>query len=219
MYDNKILLLIVFIILYKIYITYRKIYKQYIEIEYKNINFFILNKNQSILHDTGIENFYTPAKTDDVYSTNRDKIILFYNIIKNLYILRCYLYSNINKYDTYRQYILLLFKNFNKDRTVFSESDINTSLTSFTVNKGEKISLCLIDKGTFKLHDYNLIMYVAIHELAHVACPEVGHGDLFADIFKFLLEIAININIYKYDNMRQNPRYYCGILLDSYILD
>ena len=61
-------------------------------------------------------------------------------------------------------------------------------------------------------------MYVALHEMAHVACPEVGHGDLFKKIFKFLTEQAIQIKIYNLDNYDNNPVEYCGMILSSNII-
>ena len=49
-----------------------------------------------------------------------------------------------------------------------SESLPNTSYTSYSVNKGEKIVFCIESKKTGKLVDMNTIMFVAIHELAHM---------------------------------------------------
>ena len=64
----------------------------------------------------------------------------------------------------------------------------------------------------------NLLMYVAIHELAHIACPEIGHGSLFINIFKFLAEQAIKLKIYKYKDYYANPEEYCGMILSSTVL-
>ena len=61
-------------------------------------------------------------------------------------------------------------------------------------------------------------MYVAIHEMAHLACPTIGHDILFQNIFKFLIKCSILINIYKYDNYHNNPIEYCNIKLNSFIL-
>jgi predicted metal-dependent hydrolase len=61
-------------------------------------------------------------------------------------------------------------------------------------------------------------MYVAIHEMAHVACPEIGHGKLFMKIFKKLAEEAVKINIYRKVNYSDNPVEYCGMILSSSII-
>ena len=116
------------------------------------------------------------------------------------------------------QYINQLGQNFNEDKTVIYETDPDSNLTSYSVNKGEELSFCLKSKKTDNLHDINLMMYVAIHELAHIGCPEIGHGDLFKKIFKFFTEEAIKIGIYKKVNYSELPVEYCGMVLSSSIV-
>ena len=132
--------------------------------------------------------------------------------------LRDYLYENINKYSEFEPYIKQLHKNLHKDRSLIYENDPTSKLTSFSVNKGEEIAFCLRSKKSNKLHQLNLIMYVALHEMAHIACPEIGHGDLFKKIFKFLTEVSIELNLYKLDDYENNPIEYCGMMLSSNIL-
>ena len=64
----------------------------------------------------------------------------------------------------------------------------------------------------------NTIMYVVIHELAHVACPEYGHTPLFKKIFIFLLKQSEKINIYKSIDYRINPQDYCGMTINEFLL-
>jgi predicted metal-dependent hydrolase len=90
--------------------------------------------------------------------------------------------------------------------------------TSYTINKGEKIVLCLRSKFLNNIHDMNTIMYVVIHELAHVACPEYGHTPLFKKIFIFLLKQSEKINIYKSIDYRINPQDYCGMTINEFLL-
>jgi predicted metal-dependent hydrolase len=132
--------------------------------------------------------------------------------------LKDYLYENIDKFPEMKEYIKQLYLNLNKDRTLIYENDPKSDLTSFSVNKGEEIALCLKSKKTGSLHQINLLMYVTIHEMAHVACPEIGHGELFKKIFKFLCEQSIKIGIYKYDDYQNNPIEYCGMMLSSSII-
>jgi hypothetical protein len=61
-------------------------------------------------------------------------------------------------------------------------------------------------------------MYVALHEMAHIACPEIGHGELFKKIFNFLTLRAIDIGLYTNDDYAQNPVEYCGMVLSSSIV-
>jgi len=139
-------------------------------------------------------------------------------LTEKLYILRNYLVKNINDFPEYKQYITLLKTGFNNNRTTIHEGLPDSNLTSYSVNKGEELVFCLKSKKTGKYHKMNLLMYVAIHELAHIACPEIGHGSLFINIFKFLAEQAIKLKIYKYKDYYANPEEYCGMILSSTVL-
>lgn len=85
--------------------------------------------------------------------------------------------------------------------------------TAYSENKGEKIAFCL-DKnkdGKGGLIDSNTLMFVAIHELAHVASESIGHTDEFWRNFKFLLQEAEKINIYVPEDYKNKPKEYCGM--------
>lgn len=139
-------------------------------------------------------------------------------LVDKMYTLRNILISNKNNYKEYKINIELLEKNFNSERTSIYENAPNTDLTSYSVNKGEELAFCLKSKKTGNFHDINLLMYVAIHEMAHMACPEVGHGELFKDIFRFLTLEAIDLKLYKKINYQDTPVEYCGMILSSSIV-
>jgi hypothetical protein len=61
-------------------------------------------------------------------------------------------------------------------------------------------------------------MYVAIHEMSHMACPEIGHGELFKKIFNFLTKVGMELNIYYREDFVSNPKEYCGMILSSSIV-
>jgi hypothetical protein len=147
-----------------------------------------------------------------------ESAILLNDIIDNMFKLRDYLYENKSDYPEYEKYIILLNNNLNKDRSIIYENDPNSNLTSFSVNKGEEIAFCLKSKKNGKLHKLNLLMYVAIHEMGHLACPEIGHTELFIKIFKFLTEVAIEIGVYKLVDYHQNPVEYCGMILSNSVV-
>ena len=88
---------------------------------------------------------------------------------------------------------LLLFKNF--DPSAVSEGSIDSGYTSYSVNKGEKIILCIRQKDD-SFVDKNVLVYVAVHELAHIMTTEIGHTSMFWDNFRFILNEAILINLY-----------------------
>jgi hypothetical protein len=147
-----------------------------------------------------------------------EKANLLGKIVENMFILKNHMVKNINKFPLYEPYIEQLKNNLSETNTIVYETDPSSQLTSYSVNKGEELSFCLKSKKTNQLHDLNLLMYVAIHEMAHVACPEIGHGKLFQKIFKKLAEEAVKINIYKKVNYSDNPVEYCGMILSSSII-
>ena len=84
--------------------------------------------------------------------------------------------------------------------------------TAYSQNKGEKMAFCLdTDKKNGKLIDVNTLMFVALHELSHIATKSVGHTEEFWNNFKFLLEEAVSISIYEPVDYKQNPQQYCGM--------
>jgi predicted metal-dependent hydrolase len=108
-----------------------------------------------------------------------------------------------------------LKKNFNPD--VIQEGIDNPSYSSYTVNKGEKIILCLRTNG--KLVDLNILTFVCIHELSHIGNETVGHDDEFWEFFKELLTEAINIGIYIKHDYKTNPVEYCNMKITSSPMD
>ncbi len=148
-----------------------------------------------------------------------DSAKLLSELINRMYTLKKIVVENSDKYPEYKDYINQFNENFNKNRTKIYETSLNSEYTSYSINKGEELVFCLRSKSTGKLHDINLLMYVAVHELAHTACPETGHTPLFNKIFKFLLEIAIDYKLYYYEDYASNPIEYCGMRLYTNILN
>lgn len=140
-------------------------------------------------------------------SENYKKEILN-KVVKNLYTLRDHLISS-NPNDTY---VINLQNNMTPSRTSIYETDPHTSKTSYTVNKGEEIHMCLRSKITGEIHNENILTYVGIHEMAHIANPEIGHGPLFQRIFNNFLKAAIEIGIYT-PNFLNNSVEFCGKIL------
>lgn len=108
-----------------------------------------------------------------------------------------------------------LYNNYNPDS--ISEGGVEVGYTSYSVNKGEKIVLCIRQRDN-SLVDENVVMYVAVHELGHLATNEVGHTDKFWENFKWILEEAIAIGLYKHVDYEKNPQRYCGITISSSIV-
>jgi predicted metal-dependent hydrolase len=131
-----------------------------------------------------------------------------------------YLYNNINddSIKNHKQYVTRLHERIRD--IIILESTQDSIYTSYSVNKGEQIVFCLRSRKIYnKLHDINLMMYVVLHEISHVACPVYdNHGPLFKEIFKFITENAIKIGIYQKIDFAQNPEDYCGLNINDSIV-
>ncbi len=180
------------------------------------IYIFLFYNKKNVVLVTGSDNFTQFLVYNDEQKNESAKLLEI--ITNNMFKIKDYLYQNIEKFPEMKDYIKQLNRNLNKERTLIYENDPKSELTSFSVNKGEEIALCLKSKKTGSMHNINLMMYVTIHEMAHIACPEIGHGDLFKKIFKFLCEQSIVIGVYKYDDYENNPIEYCGMMLSSSII-
>ncbi len=166
---------------------------------------------------------YEKATFDDTYywvRNSTDKSIAANTLAQikiNMIKLVTYLKDNASSFPDYMSYINDLVK---RTRVInIMETPADEKYTSYTINKGEKIVFCLRSKILDTIHDMNTLMYVVIHELAHVGCPEYGHTPLFKKIFKFLLEQSVKINIYKPIDYRMKPQYYCGMTINEYLFD
>ena len=110
-----------------------------------------------------------------------------------------------------------LYKNFDKNN--ISEGSPESNYTSYSVNKGEKIVLCLRQKDETKSFvDKNVLLYVSIHELGHLMTEEIGHTNTFWDNFRFLLKEAVDIGIYKKVDYSKEPADFCGIKVSSSVI-
>jgi len=175
--------------------------------------FFVSNKTNLLLIENNGNSIYVRDMPD-----KDDSAIILSELINRMYSLRNYVIERRTNYIDFIEYIDLMNKNFSKTRTSIYENKIDSELTSYSVNKGEEIVFCLRCKTTKRLHNINLLVYVAVHEMAHCACPEIGHPPLFNKIFKFLLEEGVKLQLYYYENYNTNPVSYCGMNLHSNIL-
>jgi hypothetical protein len=107
-----------------------------------------------------------------------------------------------------------LLDNYNPE--VFYENDPRTSAdTSYTVNKGDRMYICLRDKADpNQLVDENILLYVLLHEISHIAnYAGWQHEALFWRVFKFILHEAVLANIYRPVDYSKYPVMYCSLLI------
>ena len=190
-----VLIIIIFVILYFIY-----------NYSYKYDN---LVKIKSLIDD---DYYWVRDKNDKIKAANT-----LAHIKINMKKLVNYLQANQDKFPENLSYIKDLVSRTRKINIMETPQD--EKYTSYTINKGEKIVFCLRSKILDNIQDMNTLMYVVIHEMGHVGCPEYGHTPLFKKIFKFLLQQSIIIGIYKSVDYRINPQNYCGMTINEYLLD
>lgn len=77
---------------------------------------------------------------------------------------------------------------------------------SYTINKS-KVHICIYDENG-EPYPLNMLIYVIIHEIAHVITKSIGHTDEFYANFDKLLELSIIKGIY--DPTIPLIQNYCG---------
>jgi len=113
--------------------------------------------------------------------------------------------------DKYEKFILAckrLVDNYNTD--AISENTPDSAYTSYSENKGQRIVFCIRAKKTNKMVDLNTMMFVGIHELAHLMTRSIGHTDEFWENMRILLRISIRLGVYDCKNYNIESQDYCG---------
>ena len=135
---------------------------------------------------------------------------LLANVTKSMKILVAYMQKTYPTYENVQR----LIKNFNPQTIM--ETQVDSEHTAYSENKGEKIAFCLnTTKNGDTLIDKNTLTFVSIHELAHTMSESIGHKEEFWKNFKFLLENAVRIHIYKAVDYSKKPISYCGMKIDE----
>ena len=100
----------------------------------------------------------------------------------------------------------------------FSETKIKETLPTskfkaYSENKGQSLAFCLNVDGENdnELIDDNTLLFVALHEVAHIMTKSIGHKPEFWDNFRFLLENAKKIGLHNPQDYKKNPEEYCGM--------
>ena len=108
-----------------------------------------------------------------------------------------------------------LVRNFRSDPARFIEATPDSEHTSYSINKGERIHMCLRQREgpDESLVDENVMTFVALHELAHVCTESIGHGPDFWNNFGWLLKEAEALGLYRYTDFQAHPVSYCGVYI------
>jgi len=114
------------------------------------------------------------------------------------------------KYPT-QDNVIRLYEGFNPQKIM--ETLPTSEHTAYSENKGEKLAFCLNKKNedNSNLIDENTLMFVAIHELSHVATKSIGHKSEFWENFRFLLTEAKAAGLHNPEDYKKSPQEYCGM--------
>jgi hypothetical protein len=94
------------------------------------------------------------------------------------------------------------------------EAEHEVDSSTYTINKGELMAICLRKKNTSKdFYNMDLLLFVIIHELAHIMTISEGHTPEFMVNFKFILKEATGCGLYKPVNYASQNTDYCGVMI------
>jgi len=88
--------------------------------------------------------------------------------------------------------------------------------TSYVKDKGTEVAFCLRPNlGNHpSFHVNEILQFVSLHELTHIATLQIGHKTEFWRCFKFILKEAGDAGIHKPINFKNNPASYCSLKID-----
>ena len=107
-----------------------------------------------------------------------------------------------------------LLDRYNPDSLAENSPNDPSGDTSYTIDKGAVIALCLRDREAQELHDLDTLTFVALHELTHIAIKDTDHPPRFWEAFRFILEAAEAAGVFVSADYAAAPRTYCGIKID-----
>jgi len=111
-----------------------------------------------------------------------------------------------------KPFVKQMIDNFDCTASRFSESTPDAQYTSYSVNKGEKVFMCLRQRDAKEeLVSENIILFVALHEMSHVGTASIGHTPEFWNHFAWVLKQAEETHIYEYTDFAAHPVEYCGV--------
>ncbi len=64
----------------------------------------------------------------------------------------------------------------------------------------------------------NTLMYVMVHEVSHILCPNFGHTPLFSQINSRMLQYSIKFELYDFEDYKKNPKLFGEIDIKTNIL-
>lgn len=120
------------------------------------------------------------------------------------------------KYGRSNDRVNRLLKRYNPDVLYEHRPTLLDPNIAYTMFKGRSLHICIRDIKTGKFQKYNTIMFVMLHELAHIATHVRQHPPEFWLTFRWLIENAVEASVYHPVNYALHPEKFCDGTLISY---
>ena len=122
------------------------------------------------------------------------------------------LYAHLTSTFPDKPQVKRLLQRFDANPERLLEATPDAEHTSYSVNKGESVHLCLRQRqgADENLVNENVMVFVSLHEMAHMITDSVGHEPEFWNNFGWLLKQAENLGVYQYQDFKAHPVRYCG---------
>ena len=99
--------------------------------------------------------------------------------------------------------------NYNPERLI--ESVANGEDTAYTINKGERMHMCVRSAKDGSLHDIEICKFIILHELAHIGNKKWGHGVDYWETFKWVLHEAYISGLFQPVDYSLYPIVWCSM--------
>jgi hypothetical protein len=122
------------------------------------------------------------------------------------------LYAHLSSTFPDKPQVKRLLQRFEANPERLLEATPDAEHTSYSVNKGESVHLCLRQRqgADENLVNENVMVFVSLHEMAHMITDSVGHEPEFWNNFGWLLKQAETLGVYQYQDFKAHPVRYCG---------
>jgi hypothetical protein len=111
--------------------------------------------------------------------------------------------------------VKFLLSNYNPDG-IIENAPVNDINTSYVDDKGKVFAICLREKesGKNNFHNRQILEFVVLHEMTHMATYSYGHEVDFWTNFKFLLQEAKEAGLHDPIDYKYAPVVYCSLTVD-----
>ena len=177
---------------------YKQFYSGNVEIKYKNISYHVNNDQSNESKQLVMNTLYElrvriDTLVDHLKRNRTESLMKQYHITSDKIDHLCATWSKKH------MQIDELNKNYVSKKNVFA----------YNVNKGESISICVKNKES--LNNMNELLFVLLHEVAHIMTSDYSHNEMFWNSFRYLIKEAHQIGLYNNINYQKTPTEFCDL--------